>query len=102
MIWSVCESRLSRSHTACEPQQSSAISTGGCSGVTLLMRRTKIVAPMMRIIRIVMSMISAIFLCVFFERYTMRVCIDGGRVRVACRLLYPIFKFGWCCEVDTH
>ena len=24
----------------------------------------------------------------------MRVCIDEGRERVACSLLYPIFKFG--------
>ena len=26
--------------------------------------------------------------------YTMRVCIGEGRERVACSLLYPIFKFG--------
>ena len=26
--------------------------------------------------------------------YTLRVCIGEGRERVACRLLYPIFKFG--------
>lgn len=58
MIWSVCESRLSRSHTACEPQQSSAIWTGGCSGVTLLTRRTKIVTPIIRIIRIVIRIVS--------------------------------------------
>ena len=60
MIWSVCESRLSRSQTACEPQQSSAISTGGCSGVTLLTRRTKMVTPMIRIIRMAMRIASII------------------------------------------
>ena len=29
----------------------------------------------------------------------MRVCIGEGRVRVACSMLYPIFKFGdvWGC-----
>ena len=75
MIWSVCESRLSRSHTACEPQQSSAISTSGCSGVTLLTRRTKIVTPMMRMIKIDMSMMSIIFFVIFFVGYTLRVCI---------------------------
>ena len=30
----------------------------------------------------------------FFFEYTMRVCIGEGRVRVACTLLYSIFKFG--------
>ena len=31
----------------------------------------------------------------------MRVCIGEGRVRVACSLLYPIFKFGWCRGGNT-
>ena len=35
------------------------------------------------------------FLWVFEGGYTMRVCIGEGRERVACSLLYPIFKFGW-------
>ena len=83
MTWSVCERRLSRSHTACEPQQSSAIWTGGCSGVVLLTRRTKMVTPMMRMIKIDMSMMSIIFFVIFSVGYTLRVCIGEGRVRVA-------------------
>ena len=35
------------------------------------------------------------FLWGFEGGYTMRVCIGEGRERVACSLLYPIFKFGW-------
>ena len=27
-------------------------------------------------------------------QYTMRVCVFEGRLRVACSLLYPIFKIG--------
>ena len=33
--------------------------------------------------------------------YTMRVCIGEDRVRVACSMLYPIFKFGCCLGGNT-
>ena len=32
----------------------------------------------------------------------MRVCVGEGRVRVACSMLYPIFKFGDVWGVDTQ
>ena len=100
MTWSVCESRLSRSHTACEPQQSSAISTGGCSGVALLTRRTKMVTPMMRMIKIDMSMMSIIF-CDFFGWIHTESVYFLGREHLACRYLYSIFKF-WIFKSGVH
>ena len=34
-----------------------------------------------------------IFQNVFFDKYTLSLCIGEGKVRVACSMLYPIFKF---------